>query len=63
MLGVMSRPVIEVLEGADGRARAHVHWRGEPSTFMGRATRPMFQRQIASNSRKSLAALDRAAGG
>jgi len=40
-----------------------VHWRGEPSTFMGRATRPMFQRQIASNWRKSLAALDRAAGG
>jgi hypothetical protein len=53
---------IEVLEGADGRARAHVHWRGEPSTFMGRLMRPMFQRQITRNWERSLAALDRAAG-
>jgi hypothetical protein len=53
---------MEVLEGADGRAREHVHWRGEPSTFMGRAMRPMFQRQITSNWKKSLEALDRAAG-
>jgi hypothetical protein len=52
---------IEVLEGADGRARAHVHWRGEPSTLMGRLMRPMFQRQITRNWKRSLAALDRAA--
>jgi hypothetical protein len=58
--GVVS--MIEVLEGADGRASVHVHWRGEPSTLVGRAMRPMFRRQITGNWKRSLEALDRAAG-
>lgn len=53
---------IELLENADGTVRAHVHWRGEPSTFMGWLMRPMFQSRITKNWETSLEALDRAAG-
>jgi uncharacterized membrane protein len=54
---------IEVKESVDGKTLARVHWRGTPSTFMGRLMRPMFQRRIQQNWERSLESLDRVAAG
>jgi uncharacterized protein YndB with AHSA1/START domain len=53
---------IELLDGGDGRVRAHVHWVGEPSNFAGRLMRGMFQRRITEQWERSLEQLDRLAG-
>jgi uncharacterized membrane protein len=49
---------IEIRNGQNGGAEAHVHWKGVPSNLMGRLMRPMFQRRITQNWERSLEKLD-----
>jgi uncharacterized protein YndB with AHSA1/START domain len=57
------RSEIELADAPGGGVEARVHWSGEPKGLMGRMMRPMFQKRIQENWDRSLAELDRVAGG
>ena len=56
------RSLLEV-SATDGGSTVRVHWSGTPKGLMGRLMRSMMQKRITQNWERSLAALDRVAGG